>query len=84
MLPLYEDFNDTLKVFHRKSRHISPHLHKSIEFVYNLSSHFIFRPQMLLALYMPQLRSAPGQVMRIHPRITNTIPRADKPTHIKL
>ena len=34
MLPLYEDFNDTLKVFHRKSRHISPHLHKSIEFVY--------------------------------------------------
>lgn len=34
MLPIYEDYQDSLEIFRRKSKHISPHIHKSIEFVY--------------------------------------------------
>lgn len=34
MLPIYEKHQKTLKIFHRKSRHVSPHLHDSIECVY--------------------------------------------------
>lgn len=34
MLPIYKYFQETLEIFHKKSSHISPHLHNSIEFVY--------------------------------------------------
>ena len=34
MLPLYEEIQDTLEIYLQESRHISPHLHKSIEIVY--------------------------------------------------
>lgn len=34
MLPIYENTESTLEIHHQKSRHISPHLHKSLECVY--------------------------------------------------
>ena len=34
MLPLYEDMQDNLKILQKKSSHIPPHLHKTLECVY--------------------------------------------------
>ena len=34
MIPIYEEIANTLEIRHRKSAHVSPHLHKAIEFVY--------------------------------------------------
>lgn len=34
MIPIYEKTEDTFEVFHKRSSHISPHLHKSLEMVY--------------------------------------------------
>lgn len=36
MIPVYEEINDNICVFHDKCKHIPPHLHKSIECVYVL------------------------------------------------
>lgn len=34
MLPVYKDCKNNLEIFHKKSSHVSPHLHKSAEFIY--------------------------------------------------
>lgn len=34
MLPFYENFEENLEIYDKKSSHISPHLHKSLECVY--------------------------------------------------
>lgn len=34
MIPLYEENNKNLMIQHRESKHVSPHLHKAVEFVY--------------------------------------------------
>ena len=34
MLPLYENTEDNLEIYQKKSIHVPPHLHKSLECVY--------------------------------------------------
>lgn len=34
MLPFYENFEENLEIYDKKSSHMSPHLHKSLECVY--------------------------------------------------
>ncbi len=34
MLPFYENFEESLEIYEKKSRHIRPHLHKSMECIY--------------------------------------------------
>ena len=40
MFPLYEESAGSITVYRQNSRHISPHLHKSVEFVYLVSGKY--------------------------------------------